>query len=410
MFSSKLIHSEPHKAVEYLRMSSKSQNPRSPDQQSNEIERRFTGLGYPWQVIKKYRDDAISGRYVTKRPAFQEMLRDLKSGTVKASLILVDTFERFGRVEEAARIRQELLLEYGIYVLTADTDFLDPTTISGRAQTFVETIRSTEDGHVKAHNVVRGKRDAAELKHWPGGLPPFGFKLHQVIRIVDERPEIAHTLLVPDPVTRGIIERLFELAENTSFGPTRLARALNEDDGIASVHKPFVPATISYWLDNPIYYGTLRWGVHETGVIQDTRVVRLSQSAEALFIEDFCDAIVTRERWNNVQQIREIRRERWQKSREPDDDADGGISRPPVVGVVLKYPLSGLVHCECGMRMTASSGSAYISVDGDERRYTAYVCPAYLAGRCSNDVRIPETWIRDAAIQMLLDRFPDIGL
>ena len=69
--------------------------------------------------------------------------------------------------------RADLLLREG--------RFADPTTPQGRVLALVENFRATEDGRIKAHNVLRGKRDAARLKHWPGGPPPFGYRLQSVM-------------------------------------------------------------------------------------------------------------------------------------------------------------------------------------------------------------------------------------
>src|ERR1700742_3894583 len=89
----------PYRVVLYVRMSSDKQNPRSPEQQIQEIKRRLQALGYRWVIVTIYRDNAKSGKYLRKRKDFQRMLRDLKTGTVVADLILLDSLERFARVE-----------------------------------------------------------------------------------------------------------------------------------------------------------------------------------------------------------------------------------------------------------------------------------------------------------------------
>jgi DNA invertase Pin-like site-specific DNA recombinase len=101
------------------------------------------------------------------------MMRDISTGDLVVDLILVDMLERFGRVEELPAIRKKLLEQHGILVLTADSNFADPTSPAGRALGMVETIRATEHANALAHNVGRGKRDAIMLKHWPGGKAPF---------------------------------------------------------------------------------------------------------------------------------------------------------------------------------------------------------------------------------------------
>lgn len=399
-----------YRVVIYARMSSDAQNERSPDQQIDEIRRRLKAAGYPWTVVKIYRDDGISGRYIRKRPEYQRMLSDLKSGRVKADLILVDTAERFARVDDLDVIRRKLYQKNGILLLTSDSNFADPNTPQGRALGVVEKIRVNEDGRIKAHNVLRGKRDAAELKHWPGGPPPFGCMLKSVMTMVRGREEVDHCLLLPH-ASSWIIDALFMLAEETGYGGTRLAKILNDDPSIPSKYKPFHPDTISYWLDSHIYYGDLYYGVYCTDIIDDTRVIQLNPEEEILHVPEFWDGIVPKQRWWNVQALRRIRRERAANARaaaaarrNAGETCDERMLRAVAPGMTLHYLLSGLLFCECGRRMTASSNGVYIAKDGSERRYVSYVCPAYLDGLCENDCRIPEEWIRSVVIGKLRER------
>lgn len=397
-----------YRAVLYVRMSSDRQNPRSPDQQVDEIKRRLKAAGYRWPIVKIYRDDGVSGRYLRKRVDYQKMLSELKTGTVKADLILVDTLERLGRVNSLQTIRSELFDRHGILVLTADSNFADPNSPQGAALGFVEAVRATEDGRIKAHNVLRGKLDAAELKRWPGGPPPFGFKLESVMTMVRGREEVDHCLLVPDPETGWIMTRLFERAAQTSHGSTRLARALNDDPEIPEKYKPFLPETIAYWLDNPIYYGDLRWNQHSTGIVDDTRVVEANAPDQVLLVREFCRGLISRQAWEEVQTVRRVRRTRALEARRRKHTDDGKQIQAPAPGVTLNYLLSGLLFCECGLRMVASSSTPYTDKAGGVRRYTSYVCPGYLARHCSNDTRVPEAWIRQAVIDKLRERlFPD---
>jgi site-specific DNA recombinase len=396
-----------YRCVAYVRMSSDKQNPRSPKQQIDEIKRRLAALGYRWDIFKIYRDDAVSGTYLRKRTGYQQMLRELKTGVVVADLILVDTLERLGRVEELPTIRKELFERHGILVLTGDSNFADPNTPQGKALGMLEAMRATEDGRVKAHNVLRGKRDAAMQKHWPGGPPPFGYMLTSVMKTVNGREEVDYCLLVPNPATRWIIEHVFELAERTSHGATRLVRALNRDQRIPDDYKPFQPETVAYWLDSRIYYGDLYWGVYATGVVDDTRVVELNAQEEILHVPEFCEPLVTREQWDNVHAVRQVRSQRTLAARRRKATGNGKQLVAPAPGLTLNYLLSGLLFCECGLRMVASSSSPYIAKDGTERRYTSYVCPGYLGGHCENGTRVSEEWVRSVVIGKLRERlFP----
>ena len=132
----------PHRVVIYLRMSQEGQNPRSPEQQDAVIRELMQRLGVPWVVVATYRDDFISARFTRRRPNFQRMMKDPKTGAVQATLVLVDTFERFTRADNGDTIR-EMFRRIGVLVLTANSNFNDPTSSSGRALSAFESLRAT---------------------------------------------------------------------------------------------------------------------------------------------------------------------------------------------------------------------------------------------------------------------------
>ncbi len=391
-----------YRVVLYLRMSSDLQNKRSPEQQEAEISKRLKALGYHWVIVKVYRDDAKSGRTLRNRPAYLKMMQDIKSGELQVDLILVDTLERFGRVDELPMIRKRLFERQGVLVLTADSNFADPNTPQGRALGMVESMRATEHGRILGHNVLRGKRDTAQLKHWPGGPAPFGYMLKSIMKIEKGREVVDYSVLVPNPETSWIVKLVFREADEQAWGTTRLARFLMNNKDIPEELKPFHPASIGYMLDNTIYYGTLRWEKNATGVVDDMRVVEPNADEDVLFVPDFCEPLVDRDAWNRVQSLREARR------RPSSDDNGGKQIAPPAPGLALNYLLSGLVFCaECGYRMTASSTAEYVDKQGTTKRYTSYVCSRYRAGSCTNGTSVPEQWLREVVVQKVCERlFP----
>lgn len=397
----------PHQAVLYLRMSSDLQNKRSPDQQEDTIRQCMAKRGLNWKAVKVYRDEAKSGRLTRNRPQYQQMLRDIQSGTLQVDLILVDTLERFGRVEELPTIRKMLYETHGVLVLTADSSFADPTTTAGMALGFVESMRATEHGRILGHNVLRGKRDTAKLKRWPGGPCPFGFMLKSVMKVENGREVVDHSMLVPDPKSAWIITLLFKKADETSWGTNRLAKFLNACEDISDSLKPFHPSTVGRWLDNPIYYGELLWEKNCTGIAGGQRVVERNQVAEWLRIPEFCEPLVERELWDRVQAKRALRRKRTSQARNSNGNSPKQIEAP-APGISLKYLLSGLIYCDdCGLRMTLSSSGGYKTASGEMKRYPSYVCPGYIAGNCKNGKRVPEQWLREVVIFRLRERlFP----
>ena len=401
---------QPHSFIRYGRMSDEMQNPRSPEQQFDTVESTYRSLGYPWRLLADYRDDGVSGQYVRKRLGLQQMLSDIRCGAVRPDLILVDTFERFGRTTEMEAIRQELRSRYGVLVLTADSRFADPTSLEGTAFGILESFRSVREGSVKAHQVLRGKRDAAKERHWPGGVTPFGFRLEAVFISRNGHQELDYSRLVPNPETAWIIVLLFDLAIETGWGQTRLAKALNANPQIPEQFKPFHPSTVGEMLKQTLYYGELTWDVHSTGIIDDHRVIEPNAPEDVLRIPKFCKAIVTREVWDEVQRLRGIRRQRHKAAVDESATDCEKLIKPLCTGISLKYLLSGLVRCGnpgCGRAMVVNGSGEYTNKAGVATRYVAYICPGYVGGLCMNNVRVPEQWLRDTVIAMLRERiFP----
>jgi DNA invertase Pin-like site-specific DNA recombinase len=388
-----------YRVVIYVRMSSDKQNPRSPDQQIATINELMVRLGLNWVVVGIYRDDAISGRYSRKRTEYRRMLRDVKSGRVDAQLILVDTFERLSRARDAA-VERHKLENAGVLVLTADTQFADPTTGAGQAMASFEALRSQQEGAIKGHNVLRGKRDAVRRKQWAGGPVPMGYRLKNVMATINGLEAIDHRVIEPDHESRFVVEEVFRLADENGWGGIRIAKHLNSDERLPEKFKPLNPTTVASWLGNSIYVGRFDWGKNCTGIVDDVRILQAVPEDQWERIEDYCEPLISREVWNRVQAVRDRRRRN-------SKGADGSVGSPcPCApGVALKYPLSGLVRCShCGRSMVANGSAAYVTQSGDSRRYTAYVCPGHIAGVCSNSRRIPEQWLRDTVFQLVRDR------
>ena len=186
----------------------------------------------------------------------------------------------------------ELQSRHGILVLSADSDFADPTTISGRALTMVESLRSAEDGRIKARNVLRGKRDLAASGRWPGGPSPFGYRIERVIVERRGRQEFDGSILVPDPASSMVPPRIYSLALEEEWGTRRIARAINDDPTIPQALKPMSAERGRQFLSSDIYIGLLTYGRHCTGIIDDCPIRDPVDVAELLVVPDLCTPLV----------------------------------------------------------------------------------------------------------------------
>jgi DNA invertase Pin-like site-specific DNA recombinase/DNA-binding CsgD family transcriptional regulator len=396
----------PYHFVRYGRMSDpKNQNKRSPDQQFSTIDETIARCKYPWIHAQTYRDDGISGRFLRKRPGFQRMLRDIEAGLIEIDLIVVDTLERLGRAEEIAELRRKLFVEHGVLIVAADNNFCDPTGVVGKAVGMVEQIRSTENTRISRHNVIRGKKDTARRKRWPGGSPPFGHKMKAMVDNSVTPPEVYHVLEI-EPREAAVMKLTFEQAARSGYGAPRMTKWWNANPEIPDDFKPTNPFTMANRLGNIIYTGKLPWGANRTGIVNDTRVIEPNPDG-AEIIADFCEAIVSVELFERVQQLRQVRGAQVKRSREKKD-ATAKFIAPQAPGLALKYPLTGLVRCpECKASMKPMP-SGRRSKSG--KRYVYYCCPRHYDGACPNGRYFREDELRDAVFSRLRARlFPPPG-
>ncbi len=399
--------SKPLRYVTYGRMSDPGQNPRSPDQQFDTIANELRRCGYDhWVHVEDFRDDGVSGRYQRKRAGYQEMLQKIRTGVLQVDAILVDMMDRLGRMDDLPTIQRELLHQHGVLVLTADTRFADPTGQAGRAMQFVQNLQATEEGRVKAHRVLRGKRDAAKRGHWPGGPPPLGYRLSSVMKNKGSGPaEVDYRILEPDPPSASLVREIYRLAREKGWGGHRIAKHLNAQAPLVKQFGRFRVASICRILSAPIYSGELVFNRVATDVINDRRVTRLNDESEHIRVPGFCEAIIGPDEWEEVQRIRRPRSEAAKKIAQRREAMPGKNVQPLDPGTVLKYPLTGLVRCGvCGASMSVNS-SGTLGANG--KRYAYRVCPTALAGACPNKFHVPEDWLWKAVIARLRARlFP----
>lgn len=390
----------PYRYATYSRMSTKKQNERSTTQQRDNIEGERQRQNRPWVKVKDYEDKGKSGRLTRKRPGLQQLLRDIRSGTIKIDLLILDTFDRLGRNNELLGIQRELYEEYGVLILTVDSHFIDPNTASGTIYSAFQALKAKEDNRIKAHQVLRGKVDAVKLGFWPGGEPPFGFRLQSEFGIVDGLEDKIGSRLVLSLETDWIARLAFERARDTGDGQTRVANFLNAHPDIDPIYKPFSGSSVGWMFDSELYKGEFHFPKHATDIVDEVVIKELVAAGECKVYPNFCPAIVTTEIWDTVQSIRAARREHILRRR--DQSSTEKLIAPLITGVSIRYLLTGLIRCgHCGSSMRPTGTSKLNDPNGN---YIYYRCPRNIDGGCDNSTTVRENWIRSAVIEHLAKR------
>jgi site-specific DNA recombinase len=404
MITTKFDPDKPLRYVDYGRMSDEDQNPRSPDQQFAEIGREIKRQSrHNWVRVKRFRDDGISGRYTRKRPGYRRMLDEIRSGVLKVDAIIVDTLERFGRPRDLQRIRDELRKKYGVLILTADTHFQDPTTVVGEMYSVMESARATSAAAQKAHDVLRGKIDAVQRKRWPGGPPPCGYRLAARTETITRRNgktvENVYHVLEPDPVTAEIPRRVYQLAYDHGWGRTRISRTLNADPDFVKRFGKINESLVGAILSNLIYKCLYRFNYRATDIDDDCRIIQRKDPAEVIYEDNFCEGIVPADIVHKVHADFRKRSERLLQLRAAKGDEDGKQIKPLSAGLILVYPLSGLVRCaKCTASMRPSKSGAKSDC---ARVYYYYRCPCANDDRCPNKLYLRGDWLWEVVVARL---------
>ena len=124
------------------------------------------------KIINVYHDEAITGK-TDKRPAFQKMIRDAKSG--KFEYVIVYKVDRFSRNRYDSAIYKAKLKQSGVKLLSAMENIADgpegiilESVLEGMAEYYSANL---------AQNVSRGMRQRAEQGKFLGSVVPLGYDI-----------------------------------------------------------------------------------------------------------------------------------------------------------------------------------------------------------------------------------------
>lgn len=335
-------------AAAYIRVSTEEQTEYSPAAQLREL-REYAGA-HELMLDERfiYADEGLSGRRAEKRPAFQRMISDAKSGLF--SVILVHKFDRFARSREDSVVYKSILRRAGVEVLSI-REPLSEGSYSGVMEAIYESFAEAYSINL-SQEVKKGMTEKA-LRGEVQTPPPFGYRLQ------------AHRY-VPDAHEAPLVLELYRRSA-AGQGCFSLARWLGAQGAVTHRGHAFESRTVEYILRNPVYLGKLRW--NPAG-----RTGRRFDDTSLIIADGTHEAIVPPALWDCVQRQLD---ERKRQCRKP--------ARPPEG---RKHWLSGLVRCAaCGATLVWAGG--YMK------------CSAYLRGRCRSSQHISAAVLENALLSRL---------
>lgn len=308
------------RAVIYARFSSDKQTEASIDAQVRACREYAARNGLV--VSEVYTDEAISGKgsKTTSRAGYQRLLRDAKRGDF--SVILIHKYDRIAR-NVAEHVSLECrLTEWGVRLVAVAQDFgqngegkLMRTMMWALSEYYIDNLGA---------EVTKGLTETAHKGLHTGGVAPFGYD------IVDQH-YIINELEAP------WVRRMYQCALDGT-GLTDLLAEMEAAGVRGRRGAPMRYTQVYEILRSERYAGVYLYSPHEEERRADRRT-----KPNAIRIEDGIPAIVTKEAFDQVQEIMRSRRH---------------------TGAKGDYLCSRLVYCgACGAKMHASTprkkGHAY---------------------------------------------------
>lgn len=225
-----------------------------------------------YEVFKIYEDAGISAKDMEHRPAFQQMLEDMKNGKINYIVAY-----KLDRVTRSVRDLEELILElekYNCY-LVCDRDDVNTSTANGRFFVRMLTVLLQLEIEIVSERTKFGLNGAIKSSHLPGIVPLVYKKDGNKKTIVDE-------------TTKTVIERIFKMyLEGKSY--FQIANILNEEKILSPKH--WKDTTVQKILDNKIYMGDYE---------QFKRIAK-KENIEPVIYMNVVEPIISRAIWEECQ-------------------------------------------------------------------------------------------------------------
>jgi len=228
-----------------------------------------------FEIYKIYNDAGISAKNMKDRPAFQQMLEDMKAG--KLNYIVAYKLDRVTRSVRDLEVLISTLEQYHCYLI-CDRDDVNTSTANGRFFVRMLTVLSQLEIEIVSERTKFGLNGAIKAGHIPGKVPLGYYK------------DKDKTLKV-DVTTKDIVLKIFELyLEGKSY--QTITNILNEEKILSPNNKKWCDSTIDRIINNKIYVG-------------DYERYKYDTDKETELFVDVVPPIITRAMWEEVQKQKE---------------------------------------------------------------------------------------------------------
>jgi len=291
------------------------------------------------KIIGEYSDEGKSGKNIAGRPAFQNMLTDIRklNADARPNYVLVFKLSRFGRNAADTLNALQYMEDFDVHLICVE-DGIDSAGPAGKLMISVlSAVAEIERENIKEQTMA-GRQQKARDGKWNGGFAPYGYKLERT----DE--EKGKGKLVINEEEAEIIRLIYDKFVHTEMGLHGVAKWLNDNGYRKKIRQNgtvdrFSATFVKGVIDNPIYMGKIAFGRRKTEKIEGTRnefhVVKQARDSYELY-DGIHEAIIDEVVWYKAQAKRDI----------------NAFKREKIYSLEHEHVLSGLLKCPtCGASM-----------------------------------------------------------
>lgn len=257
--------------VIYIRVSDPSQIDNNSLETQEKACRKFAE-SKGWQVVKVFREEGVSAKFVNTRPELRSLISFATKKTNRISFVLVYKLDRFSRNLEAGLATITLLTKYGVLLVSA-TEATDESPL-GRAMRNIMMVVGQLDNEVKGERVKDNMKAVFRKGLWPFKCP-IGYK-----RQFKTKEENKGLPVVKDPELAPIITQMFKHASTGIYNKTQLAKMMNlggfGNHYITKADHKIVHGILS----KTFYYGRMyakKWDEYAVGVHDPSLMSKLGR-------------------------------------------------------------------------------------------------------------------------------------
>lgn len=219
-----------------------------------------------YRVNKIYEDAGISAKTGNKRPAFEEMIEDIRQGN--ANVIVAYKLDRLTRSVYDIEKLMKFVNDYECDI-DCMADESNTTTSNGRMVMRIMTSVSQNEIEKCSERTKVGMAGAIKAGHIPNTCP-LGFKRE-------------NKKLVPDPITKDIVIRIYNLyLEGKSY--QAISNIFNNEKVLNKTN--WYDSTISKIIANELYKGDYLYG---------------KRTKHPTYFENVVEPIISKEMWEDYQ-------------------------------------------------------------------------------------------------------------